>query len=105
MQQKHTEQPQSKALPNAAEVYRASTKQTLPNAAEAYRASTDSGRSGPADVTASPRTGQRLHAKGLADGMDINTTHSAVTKPRLRWTSQGTIYHVLDGQADHRPIK
>ena len=31
--------------------------------------------------------------------------HSAVTKPRLRRASRGTIYHVLDGRADHGPIK
>ena len=31
--------------------------------------------------------------------------HSAVTKPRLRWASRGTIYHILDGRVDHGPIK
>jgi len=44
-----------------------------------------------------PETGAPVDEDDLA--------HSAVTKPRLRRASRGTIYHVLDGWADHGPIK
>ena len=38
-------------------------------------------------------------------GSIVSFPHSAVTKPHLRRDSWGTIYHVLDGQVDHGPIK